>query len=90
MCWLEEEQLTVEQARDPEDDILRRICELQTTNELSGFILARFATSTGKSAFGLRLSIGNELFSWRPHGGFEPRSRITLMAINDLCCPSTK
>ena len=58
------------------DRFSRGICELRD-DERTEWIHARFATSTDKPAFRLRLVIGSQLLSWRPHGdsnpGFESR-----------------
>ena len=63
--------LSVEPTGDAEDDLPGGILELRN-DERTEWFHARFATSTGKSAFGFRRIVDHQLFSWRPHGDSNP------------------
>src|ERR1700689_1408085 len=84
-CEVFSDSFPVEPPGDPEDALTGRIRELRD-DERTEWIHARFATSTGKSAFGMRRAVGYQLLGWRPHGDSNPgshRERVVSWARLD-------
>jgi len=75
--------LPVEPTGDAEDDLPGGILELRN-DERTEWFHARFATATGKSAFGFRRIVDYQLLRWRPHGDSNPGFSRALLVIRQL------